>query len=138
MTGIVKINDKDAYTTWHAFFDSTSLSALMTPPPLKDAISNESRIEDGKRVFHTGRKVADRDITLVMQMSARNETEFFANYQSFCEELKKGRLVIWTKYQPNVYYKCDYMNCTQFTQFMRGIAKFSLRLNEPNPADRTK
>ena len=35
-------------------------------------------------------------------------------------------------------YKTIYLSCNQFTQFMRGIASFSLKLNEPNPKDRSE
>lgn len=136
MTGVLYINGKDAYTTWHAFFDSSSLSSLMTPPPLKDAVSNNSRLEHGKRVMYNGRKIADRDITLVLQMTAPNEEVFFERYNSLCEEFAHGRLEIQTKYQPGIVYKMDYISCSQFTQFLRGIAKFTLKLNEPNPKDR--
>ena len=36
----------------------------------------------------------------------------------------------------NVWYRCIYLSCTQFSQFIREMAKFSLKLNEPDPSDR--
>ena len=83
-------------------------------------------------------KQSARDVTLTLQMIAANEEAFFAQYNSFCEELAQGRLVIRTKWQPTVYYRLDYLSCNQFTQFMRGIAKFTLKLNEPDPTDRSQ
>jgi hypothetical protein len=50
MEGEFYINDKDAYTTWGISMDTSSLSALMTPPPMKEFIENKSRLENGKRV----------------------------------------------------------------------------------------
>lgn len=132
------INNKNAYTTWGITMDSSSLSALMTPPPTKSAVENKSRLEHGKRVEDEDEpKIDERDLTLIINLSAKDEYEFFDRYNSFCNELKKRKLDISTKYQIGVVYKTKYISCSQFTQFMRGIAKFSLKLNEPNPNDRT-
>lgn len=131
------INNKDAYTTWGISMDTSSLSSLMTPPPMKEFIENKSRLEHGKRVIKSNPKIDERNITLTFNFTAKNEEQFFLRYNSFCEELAIGVLHIKSKYQPDVVYKTIYLSCNQFTQFMRGIAKFSLRLVEPNPADRS-
>lgn len=135
-TGILYINGYDAATTWGVTVDTQSLSALMTPTSQKDIISNETRLEHGKRVITNNPKQSSRDVTLTLQLLATSEEDFFAKYNSFCDELAKGRLVIRTKWQSTVYYRFDYLSCSQFTQFVRGIAKFSLKLNEPDPTDR--
>lgn len=130
------INGKDCYTTWGISMDTSSLSALMTPAPLKEFIENKSRLEHGKQVLTSSPKIDERSITLTFNLTAKTEEEFFSRYNSFCEELKTGVLNITTKYQPGIVYKTIYVSCNQFTQFMRGIAKFSLKLIEYNPADR--
>ena len=137
MEGEFYINDKDSYTTWGISMDTSSLSALMAPPPMKEFIENKSRLENGKRVITSNSKIDERNITLTFNLTAKSEDQFFARYNSFCEELATGVLHIRSKYQPNVVYKTIYLSCNQFTQFMRGIASFSLKLVEPNPADRT-
>lgn len=131
------INGKDTYTTWGISMDTSSLSSLMTPPPMKEFIENKSRLEHGKRVVTSNPKVDERSLTLTFNLTAKSEEQFFARYNAFCEELATGVLHIKSKYQPNVVYKTIYISCNQFTQFMRGIAKFSLRLVEPNPKDRS-
>ena len=131
MEGTIFINGKDAYTTWGVVMHSDSLSQLMTPAGQKALVSNSSRLEHGKRVITRNPRKADRDLTLTIHIVAETEADFFEKYLSFCEELE-----INTKYQPDVFYRCDYLNCQQFTQYMRGMAKFILKLNEPNPADR--
>lgn len=131
------INGKDAYTTWGISMDTSSLSALMTPPPMKGFIENKSRLEHGKRVITSNPRIDERNITLTFNLTAKNEEQFFSRYNSFCEELAIGVLNIKSKYQPDVVYKTIYLSCNQFTQFMRGIAKFSLKLIEPNPKDRS-
>ena len=136
MKGELFINSKDAYTTWGISMDTSSLSALMTPPPAKELVENKSRLEHGKRVMTSSPKVDERNVTLSINLTAKNEQQFFERYLSFCSELETGVLHISTSYQPNVVYKMIYLSCSQFTQFMKGIAKFSLKLNEPNPKDR--
>lgn len=137
MTGELFINGKDAYAKWGISMDDTSLADLMAPPANKEYIENKSRTEHGKRVLVANPKVEDRNLTLQLNLTAVNEADFFSKYAGFCEELETGMLEIKTKYQPSVVYKTIYLSCQQFSQFMRGIGKFSLKLNEPNPKDRT-
>lgn len=127
------INGKDAYFTWGISMDNTSLSALMTPAPNKELIENKSRLEDGKQVIIENARIDERTLTLAFNLTAKDENDFFAKYESFCEELGAGLLYIRTKYQPNVVYRTIYLSCNQFTQFMRGIGKFTLKLCEPLP-----
>lgn len=138
MKGELFINDKDAYVTWGISMTNTSLSALMTPPPLKEFIENSSRLEHGKRVITLNPKLNERTITLEIHLTAKDKDTFFLKYLSFCEELAIGVLNIRTKYQPTIVYKTIYLSCSQFSQFMQGIAKFSLKLCEPNPNDRNQ
>lgn len=134
----VKINDKDAKREWGLIFDSSSVSALMTPPAMKAYIENASRLEDGKRVTTDNAKVESRNVTLTFSLAARNETEFFSRYNSFCKEMQKGIMNIELSILPNVVFKCIYKSCSQFTQYNNRLAKFSLKIEEPNPKDRNK
>lgn len=138
MKGELYINGKDAYLSWGISMDDTSLSELMTPPANKAFIENESRLQHGKQVIVANPKLDQRGLTLQINLTAPTEEQFFARYSSFCKELATGVLHIKTKYQPGVVYKTIYLSCGQFSQFMRGIRKFSLKLNEPNPNDRTE
>lgn len=130
------INGKDAYTTWGISMDDTSLSELMTPVSNKEFVENESRLEHGKKVIVSNPRLDARNVTLKINLSATSEQQFFERYNSFCKELATGVLEIKSKYQPDVVYKTIYQSCSQFSQFMRGIGKFTLKLVEPNPNDR--
>ena len=137
LNGQLYINGKDAYLTWGIFLDETALSTLMTPAPNKEFISNKYRSKDGKSVIKHNPRLDEREITLPFNMSAIDSDTFMTNYAKFCEEvLATGELVIRTRFQPNVWYRCIYLSCTQFSQFIRKMAKFSLKLNEPDPSDR--
>lgn len=138
-TGEVFINDLDAFENWGISFTDKSISTLMEPEPLKNPVENKSTTRDGKQIRKEDLpKVDERDLTLAVQLYARNRTELFSRLKSFKTELKKRRIVIRTKYEPGVYYRCDYQSCTQYTSFHRGLATFSLKLNEPNPNNRDK
>lgn len=134
----VKINGYDARKTWGIVFDSTSISALMTPAPMKDYIENSSRLEHGKHVLTNDTKVDARSITLSFSLIARNETEFFSRYNAFCNELEKGTIIIELSIMNGVIFKCIYKSCSQFTQYNNKLARFSLKIEEPNPKDRVK
>ena len=134
--GQLKINGKDAYETWGISMDDTSLSALMTPPSVKPYISNDDRTKHGKEYLTAPVYVDSRDLTLQLNLTAKDEEQFFARYIAFCEVLAKGVLDIETSFQPGVVYHCLYQSCSQFSQFMRGIGKFVLKLTELNPNNR--
>lgn len=136
MIGDLFINGKDAYQEWGLFLSDTSLSSLMTPAPNKKFIENSSRLEHGKRVITSNPMKDERNLTLQVCFTAPNEDLFFKRYSSFCKELDTGVLDIKTRYQPDIVYKTIYVSCSQFSQFMRGIAKFTIKLIEPNPSDR--
>ncbi len=137
LKGQLYINGKDAYTTYGIIMSDTALSTLMTPAPSKDYITNSSRLVDGKRVFKGNVKMAEREMTLPFSMSAKDRDIFLSNYAKFCEEvLAKGEMVLHTSFLPNIWFRCIYISCTQFSQFLREMALFSLKLNEPDPSNR--
>lgn len=135
------INGKDAYATWGITLSDSALSALMTPNAIKPPVENKGRSADGKQVLGIGSstyrpKIDERELNLTINLSAPSKEAFFERYNSFCRELESGKLDIKTKYQPDVVYHCLYLSCNQFSQFMQGIAHFTLRLSEPNPQNR--
>jgi len=136
--GDLYINGKDAYSTWGITLDTSGLSALMTPAPMKEIISNSSRLEHGKRVLNVNPKKDARDVTLTFNIEAYSESNFMSRYASFCSELETGSLIIRTRYQSSVYYRMNYISCSQFSEFRRGVGKFVLKLNEPNPDNRSQ
>lgn len=136
-TGKLIINGKDAYKEYGIFMDDTALSTLMTPAPNKEFISNKYRSKNGKRVIMHNSCLDEREITVGFHLSAPNVDTFLAKYEKFCKEvLATGKMVINSSFQPKVWYRCVYISCTQFSQFMREMASFSLKLNEPDPSDR--
>lgn len=134
------INGVDAFVKWGVSLNQDGLSALMTPAPNKEYVSNNSRIDHGVLYADDPSmvKVDERQVNITFNLIASTEEQFFARYAAFCiEVLEPGVVNIRTSFQPTVLYRCKYQSCTQFSQFMRGIAHFSLRLTEPNPKNRS-
>lgn len=134
--GELFINGVDAYTEYGMSMESSALSALMTPPPNKEYIENKSRQEHGKRVVVNNPKIEERDVNLPFHISAKSKSDFFGKYSKLCQLLANGRLEITTSYQDGVVYRMNYLSCSQFSEYRLGMAKFTLRLNEPNPNNR--
>ena len=132
----IYINGKNARTEWGVLTTVNTLSALLAPAPLKDFVSNTSRLEHGTRVDSSNPKVAQRELNLEVQMTADNETQFYARHESFCNELEKGIVDMYLSDRPTTIYHLLYNSCPQYTQFRRGIATLSLKVTEPNPKDR--
>lgn len=131
------INGENADEKWGISLGESSLSELMTPPANKAFIENESRLQHGKQILVANPKVEARNLTLQLNLTAATKSAFFDKYNLFCKEvLATGVLNIETGYQEGVVYKTIYVSCNQFSQFMQGIAKFSLKLIEPDPSDR--
>lgn len=135
MKGELFINGKDAYVEWGLSLSDTALSALLTPAGMKDPIENKSRALNGKKIISIPRQ-DERNLSLEVHFCAKTKDVFWQRYKSFCDELAKEVLEIKISLLPDVVFRTTYVNCTQFSQFMQGIAKFTLRLNEPDPTDR--
>jgi hypothetical protein len=136
-SGELYINDQDAYTTWGVSFEDGALASLMTPPSMKDTIVNESRLEHGKRRMNLIPRMQERELTLPFHLVAANKTQYLQRYAAFVNELTENEYIdIRTSYQVGVTYRCIYVSCSQFSQFIDGLAKFTLKVIEPNPYER--
>lgn len=136
---------EDTEKQWGIILTETSVTALMTLPPLKSYITNESALSHGKQVLtDSGNlpKIDARDLQLVFGLHAKNLAQFLARYRSFCETMKKGAfsltLHVWdgeTFYKET--FNLLYISCSQYSEYNGKLGKFTLKLNEPNPANRT-
>ena len=139
MTGDLFINGKDAYTTWGIYPEKGALAALMTPAPMKSYISNATPLTHGETVADAAvalPKVDKRTVQIPLVLAAPNETLFFSRYSSFMNELRGGKVDVSTRYESGVVYHMFYLSCSTFAQYNGTLAKFSLKLNEPNPMNR--
>lgn len=133
------INDKDARTEWGLVVNTKLTDALLMPAATKTPIQSESRLEHGTRtIIPTGSvKMSKRDIALEIGISAPNRAIFLQRYDSLIQEFLSGWLNIKTCHIPGKIFRCRYVSCTQFTNYNGRIAKFILKLEEPNPNNRS-
>lgn len=133
------INGKEARTEWGIVANTRLVASLLSPPQPKDPIQSTSRLEHGTRtVIPEGTiRLSARELTLEVGMTAPTYADFLARYADFIDELTGGWLRIETDFIPGAVFKCRYVSCTQFTNYNGRAAKFILRLEEPNPADRS-
>lgn len=141
MTYDLEINGFNAYARWGAVLGDGSLAALLTPPPMKEYITNECTAVHGKVIASAEAampKVDSRDLQLTIFIHASNPTAFYNQYDSLVAEMQKGRIVMRTRQRETVYYRLYYMSCSQYSQFNGRMGKFVFRFNEPDPTDRAQ
>ena len=138
MIGEFFINGLDAHGYFGIVVRETTLSTLiLEPEPLKNAVTNKSATEHGKRVRQEKEpKVDEREVTLPIQIKAKDRADLFDKLTKLKAVLKKRRITITTKYEPDVVYRMDYQSCRQTRSIFRGLATFNLYLNEPDPTNR--
>lgn len=127
---------KDAYTVYGISFDSSALSTLMTPSPMKEYVTSKSRLRHGTTYADTNPKVNEREMSLTFNISASTEDEFIGKYWKFCALLEKGSLDIKHSALKDKVFHLKYKDCSQFTEYYLGIANFTLRVVEHNPMNR--
>ena len=132
-----RINGYDAYSQWGVILPDTSVSQLMAFAPLKPFVSNKTRLDDGVQVITTGAKVDERDLTLVFYIKASTLTQYNQRINALETVFRNGSFTLWVAERPNDYYRLIYQSCSQFTQFNGRLAKFTLKVTEPDPTNRS-
>ena len=134
----ITINGIDVKSRYGITLAESGLAALRKPAPIKKFIESKSRLEHGKRVVCKNPYLDERSLLLPINMSASSTSDFLTKYGMFVSEiLETGSLNIIVSSQPNIVYHCIYEDCQQYTEYAQQIAKFILKLTEPNPKDRT-
>ena len=138
MTGELYINGKDAWTTWGVNMGNGFMDALDAPLEMKAYIEDESRMENGKRVVTGSQTVASRDITLAFTIKGNSENDYRTKKKAFLTELQKGMFTINVPVLGNESYKMIYTgkNVSYGMNIARTFGHFTMKVTEPNPADR--
>lgn len=127
---------------WGVTLAETSLTALMTPASAKDYVTSQSRLEHGKRTDSGNVRMDARDVQLTFALQAPSLAQFLMRYNAFCDELKKGQIDLTVRISEGdtfmqTTYHLYYISCSQFSEYNGRLGRFVLKLNEPNPEDRT-
>lgn len=138
-TGELFINGVDAFATWGIFFESSSLSALLTPAPLKEYVENNSAGYSGVRAVtatDARPKIDKRGFSLTFCLSATGMADFLTKYAAFCAQMYAGYFTLSVRYLPNMTFNLRYVSCSQFTEYNGRLARFVLKVEETNPTNR--
>lgn len=133
-TGRLKINGNDAFLQYGVWLEG--VSPFRQFAPVKERTENKSPLRHGKEVVPSAAMVDERDITITFCMGAASESQLESRLDAFENVLRSGELDITLPEHNSKHYYVYYVSCTQFTEFNGRLAKFILKLNEPNPNDR--
>lgn len=140
MRGSFSINGKDTFATWGVVLAERSIEQFIAPAPMKDYITNDSAVENGVQVLTSASalpKIGSQSITLEVNIIASNNADFRTKLAAFRTVLQGCVLDIRIPDHTTEVFHCLYQSCTQFSDYDGRVAKFSLRLLEPNPANRS-
>lgn len=138
MTGDLFINGKDAFDKWGVNMGDNFLNVLLTPPPVKEYIENKSRTEDGKKVLFDNKKNDERDMTLTFTIQGDNQSDYLSKYKAFMAEMYSGMVSIKVPVLGSDVYHVYYKNAASYAMSLdRTFSKISMKVCEPNPAERT-
>lgn len=129
---------RDLYETYGVTLTRGWREALLKPAAVKDYSKNDSRLEDGIRIIAKKKyaKKKERDIQLPFILEAESETQYLANYEKFLNDIAYSGMIYLKVPVMNKVFKLVYTDCQKFGDFGLEKGNFTLKLTEPNPADR--
>ncbi len=129
---------RDLYETYGVTLTRGWREALLKPAAVKDYSKNDSRLEDGIRIIAKKgyAKKKERDIQLPFILEAESETQYLANYEKFLNDIAYSGMIYLKVPVMNKVFKLVYTDCQKFGDFGLKKGNFTLKLTEPNPADR--
>lgn len=128
----------DAFTEWGVSLEDGAIGNLFTLPPMKERVTNTSRLEKGRRVNINAPVYFDsREVTLEMHIIASNYTDFLTKYRAFVEALNaspEGIIMQVFTFGTKIEFRLQYLSCTQFALYGGTLGKFALRFIERYPS----
>lgn len=113
------------------------MEAILTPPPVKDYIENDSRLEHGIQITSSPEicKMDSRELTLPFLLRETRKVTITDKYSSFVSELVKGKIALKIPALGKIY-NLYYLSCGKYGSYGKCRGKFMVKLKEPNPGDR--
>lgn len=129
-------------STWGVLLLKGCYEALLKPAPMKDWITNTSRLDDGVEYFAKSAKINSRSISLSVFIEGKAsgnvsaESDYLNKYQAFIDAISQGVFKLSVP-ALGLTYKLVYNECSSYGDYGRNKGKFTLKLTEPNPKDRS-
>ena len=129
----------DCWYEWGVGLEDGALDVLMTFRPNKEPVVNKNVTAQGAYYVTGGGLVDERTVSVPFHIVAANKADFLLKRNGFYNAIKgsqQGSLLVFQVANPvEVTYKMYYVSCTQYTQFLNGMAKFMLTLYETGNVD---
>lgn len=110
-----------------------SYASLLTPPQMKDWVSNDDPRKDGVEYIEPSvTAVKERNVNLYFHVAGATKDEFLARYNTFVGMLMGGMVVLNIPDLQRVY-RLKYESCTSFDHFNLTMCKVAVKFTEPNP-----
>lgn len=140
MKGELIINNVDAYEAWGVSMGKGFLDAIDSFVPMKDYVTNKSRLMHGEMVLLGTPKVDSREVTLSFTISGTSENDYRIKRNMFELELQKGLIAINVPSLGYEVYKLIYLGKSPSynMNLARTFSEVSIRFKEPNPIDRSE
>lgn len=138
MKGQAYINGKDIWLTWGAMLAKGTYERLLKPAPMKEYISNDSRLQHGSRIVANAElaKTEQRELQIHFYLEGASEEDYLLKYESFVSELEKGYIELEVKRLKTIY-KLVYTDCASYGNYGNKMGKFTVKFIEPNTKNRT-
>lgn len=113
--------------------------SLLAPLEAKEYVYNESRLEDGIRVFNTPIKYKSRSLTLEFQITGSTKADMEARKQRLYDMFSMGTVDIEVpEFCSGVFHLIYTGKSPSYSSGLSGCAcKIKVGFDEPNPTDRT-
>ena len=138
MNAQLYINGKDAFNEWGVRMGDGFLDTIDGLNEMKSFVTNESRLEHGKRVVVKNPRVASREITLSFTITGKTKSDYRTKRNAFQEELEKGKVRINVPELGEQVYKLVFTgkSISYGLSGDRCFGHLSGKFIEPNPKDR--
>lgn len=144
LTGLLTINDQDAWRTWHTFLSDEgrsagSLSSLLQPATAKPIPTVSYPEESGERYPSTIKIALEpRELTLGFAICASSASDYMAYYTELLRVLRSGIVRLRVREIERTY-SLIYQSCTaykQLTLVAEGdvVGRFDIKFIEPSPS----
>jgi hypothetical protein len=137
MKGQAYINGKDIWLTWGAMLAKGTYERLLKPAPMKEFVSNSSRLEHGVRIVANPNvaRTEQREIQIQFIIEGGSENDYLEKSSSFMSELEKG-IIEFNVVKLKTIYKLVYTDCSSYGNYGNKMGKFTVKFIEPNTKDR--
>ena len=112
--------------------------ALLTPPPTKAYVQNDSRLQHGKRVIVENAddvKFDSREVSFTVFFEGNTRGAYLSGLSGFVTAITRG-LIEFHCTTLGITFKLLYLSCSKGKDYGLNAGTYTFRFLEPNPNDR--